>query len=109
MTTPVEFEPQVQTIPISPDKPGQVGGDHPAWMKHNMSFGNHSLSLWAPVKETSEIFETWSLWPAIYAANQDEIHKWAKGVFKDKSNIGKLSQFAKWALEIASDKIKERK
>ncbi len=102
---PLRYEEMTQTIPL-PGKPGQVPGSHPAWTQHNLSFGNHSMKLWAPAQETSEIFESMAMWPLIYSANQNAIHKWAKGIFKDKSNIGKLTTFGKWLIQMAGDKLK---
>ncbi len=105
---PLEFESMTQTVPL-PGKPGQLAGSHPAWTKHNLSFGNHPMQLWAPAQETSEIFESVGMWPLIYANNTEAIHKWARGVFKDKSNIGKIGKFGRWILEAFAEEIEKRR
>ncbi len=102
---PLEFESARQVVPISTDKPGQMAGDHPSWKLHNLSFGGYNISVWAPTQETEELFQSQSMWPLVYAANQNEIHRWAREVFKDKSNIGKLSTMGKWLLQWAGSKI----
>lgn len=97
---PLYYEGTPQAVPLAPDKPGQIPGDHPSWKLHNLSFGNYEFKLWGPGNDVSEAFENVVMYPAIYAVNQDAIHKYLGQIIKDKSNIGRLFGFWKYAYEM---------
>ena len=100
MPIPLEYESAVQTVPISPDRPGELAGSQPAWKTHNLTLGGYDLEIQAPAQETSEIFESMAMWPFVYAANKEAIHRWMGQLMKDKSNIGKLGGIWRYFYEM---------
>ena len=104
---PLKVEPNTVTAPISPGNPGQRAGSEPGWGYKDLSLGGFDLKLNIPFDDVQELLSIESIlwWPAIYAANDEAIHKWVGQLIDRKSNIGKLGAFGKFIYNMVKEKL----
>jgi hypothetical protein len=101
---PIRKEPAMEVMTKLDDDSLQMGR-HGAWKTYNIGTKNYPLAIESHVapEELFSLDQVMS-WPMVYYRNEKAIDAWAWKVFKDKSNIGKLSKFARFLLKMATSK-----